>query len=245
MSSERPVSTLSGLLATTASPLCARPRHRALTSSQFGRRSRAALPPIRTNAQLPCNFSPCSSNLSMPWHRPRRVGILRGPISAVPQQHRAAAVLSFGMTPRTRHNRAGGPRPRPAASRRGRGSVPRNRPALQHPSARGENHSAAARGVLWMTKESGAAASCAPAIARRFGRFPEIAFAAILFERHAAGYSAATAVFSCGLSSRRRGRTSLAKRVMLATVSAWSRNPPCPNISRLPKPPTLSWSSLI
>jgi hypothetical protein len=27
---------------------------------------------------------------------------------------------------------------------------------------------------------------------------------------------------------------------MLATVSAWSRKPPCPNINRLPKPPTLS-----
>jgi len=32
---------------------------------------------------------------------------------------------------------------------------------------------------------------------------------------------------------------------MLATVSAWSRKPPCPNINRLPKPPTLSLSALV
>jgi hypothetical protein len=32
-----------------------------------------------------------------------------------------------------------------------------------------------------------------------------------------------------GLSLRRRGITSLANKLMLATVSAWSRKPPCPS----------------
>ena len=48
-----------------------------------------------------------------------------------------------------------------------------------------------------------------------------------------------------GLSSRSRGITSIANSVILATVSAWSRKPPWPNINRLPKPPTLSCSALI
>ena len=57
--------------------------------------------------------------------------------------------------------------------------------------------------------------------------------------------AAASAGARDGLSSRRRGNTSAANRVMLATVSAWSRNPPCPNIKRLPKPSTLSCNALI
>jgi hypothetical protein len=59
-------------------------------------------------------------------------------------------------------------------------------------------------------------------------------------------YSAATgALAGSGFSPRNRGRTSLAKSVMLATVSAWSRKPPWPNIKRLPKPPTESCNALI
>ena len=57
--------------------------------------------------------------------------------------------------------------------------------------------------------------------------------------------SDSAAVFGSVLSSRRRGRTSWAKSVILATVSAWSRKPPWPNINKLPKPPTLSLSALI
>ena len=64
---DRPVATLSGLSATMASPLrgTASSSH-SLISSQFSRRLPAALPPIRTNAQLPRSFSPCSVNLSKP-----------------------------------------------------------------------------------------------------------------------------------------------------------------------------------
>jgi hypothetical protein len=57
--------------------------------------------------------------------------------------------------------------------------------------------------------------------------------------------AAASAATRNGLSLRRRGITSLANKVMLATVSAWSRKPPCPNNNRFPKPPTLSCSALI
>ena len=39
-------------------------------------------------------------------------------------------------------------------------------------------------------------------------------------------------------SSASRGNTSFENIVRLATVSSWSRRPPCPIISRCPKPPT-------
>ena len=59
-SRDRPVATLRGLSATMASPLCGTASSsRSLISSQFSRRLPAALPPIRTSAQLPCSFSPC------------------------------------------------------------------------------------------------------------------------------------------------------------------------------------------
>jgi WD40 repeat protein len=66
-----------------------------------------------------------------------------------------------------------------------------------------------------------------------------------LIAHHKGPYSAATAFCASGLSSRNRGSTSFANSVMFATVSLWSRKPPCPNISKLPKPPTLSLSTLI
>jgi len=72
---------------------------RAMPEGQSVAVSRAALPPIRTNAQVPCSFSPCSSNLSMALGIGRcRIGDPRTQVPG-PTATRCRAICPSGMIP--------------------------------------------------------------------------------------------------------------------------------------------------